>query len=406
LSPRSTISGARDIEFRTTRHLFLKLSAFEEPLRRWIDTRHDWPLLVHSIARKWLDEGLRDRCITRDLSWGVPVPKEGFEDKVFYVWFDAPIGYIAAAVEWAAEVPGRDWRAWWQGGDDVRYLQFLAKDNVPFHAVSFPATLLGSGLPIKLVDLIKGFNWLTFDGGKFSTSERRGIFTDRALDLLPADTWRWWLAANAPEGDDVDFTVERFVDGINKDLADTFGNLVNRCLSFVASRFDAHVPRGGDYGSIECKLATALDAHLKQLRAHHEALAFRKAANEVRAIWKLANAYLANAAPWSAIKEEPLHAAAISRAGVNLVRLAALVGWPFIPFAAAEVLQCLGESADNVPWVESAEVALSAIPPGRHLRVPPPLFPKISRDALMKANAADHRPRLCDASPGDSHDSR
>ena len=154
--------------------------------------------LVRSIALKWLDEGLKDRCITRDLTWGVPVPKPGFEDKVFYVWFDAPIGYIAAAVEWSEAASGRDWRAWWQGGDDVHYVQFLAKDNVPFHTVSFPATILGSGLPLKLPDIIKGFNWLTFEGGKFSTSGQRGIFTDTALTLLPADSWRWWLAANAP----------------------------------------------------------------------------------------------------------------------------------------------------------------------------------------------------------------
>ena len=237
-SPRSAISGATDVEFRETRHLFLKLSGFEGQLRRWIETRRDWPPLVRSIATKWLDEGLKDRCITRDLTWGVPVPKPGFEDKVFYVWFDAPIGYIAAAIEWSAASPGRDWRAWWQGGDGVHYVQFLAKDNVPFHTISFPATILGSGLPLKLPDIIKGFNWLTFEGGKFSTSSQRGIFTDTALTLLPADSWRWWLAANAPENADADFTVERFVDGVNKDLADTFGNLVNRCLAFAAARFE------------------------------------------------------------------------------------------------------------------------------------------------------------------------
>ena len=210
VSPRSAISGATDIEFRETRHLFLKLSVLEPRLREWLASRRDWPPLVQSIAGKWLQEGLRDRCITRDLDWGVPVPRPGFEDKVFYVWFDAPIGYIAAAIEC------RDnWRDWWQA-DDVRYIQFLAKDNVPFHAISFPATILGSGLPFKLVDVIKGFNWLTFEGGKFSTSSRRGLFTDTALDWCPADTWRWWLAANAPEGSDSDFTVERFVDGVNK----------------------------------------------------------------------------------------------------------------------------------------------------------------------------------------------
>jgi methionyl-tRNA synthetase len=247
---------------------------------------------------------------------------------------------------------------------------------------------------------------LTFEGGKFSTSEGRGIFTDRALELLPADTWRWWLAANAPETDDVDFTVERFVDGINKDLADTFGNLVNRCLTFVDSRFGGKVPDGGEHGATERRLIAALDEHLKQLRAHHEGLALRKAANEVRAIWKLANAYFAQAAPWAAIKEDPHRAAAIARTGVNLVRLAALVGWPFIPFAATEVLQALGEEVGDVPWPEGAGPALTAISPGRALRVPPPLFPKKDREALAGASAAGLRPALCDASPAGSRDSR
>jgi methionyl-tRNA synthetase len=366
VDPRSAISGATDIEFRETHHLFLKLSALEGRLRDWLATRRDWPPLVQSIARKWLDEGLQDRCITRDLEWGVPVPKPGFENKVFYVWFDAPIGYIAAGVEWSEQ-----WRNWWQA-DDVRYLQFLAKDNVPFHAISFPAALLGSGLPFKLVDVIKGFNWLTFEGGKFSTSSRRGIFTDTALDACPADTWRWWLAANAPESGDTDFTVERFVDGVNKDLGDVFGNLINRCLSFVATRFGSTVPQPGEPGPLELQLVADLDAHLASLRAHHEALAFRKAAEEARAIWKRANAYLSEAAPWSAVKTDEVRAATIVHTGLNLVRIAALVAWPFIPFAAQDVLDCLGEP---VTWPTSTDT----LPAGRRIRVPSVLFPRISR---------------------------
>jgi len=370
VAPRSAISGATDIQFRETRHLFLKLSALEGRLRDWLATRRDWPPLVHSIARKWLDEGLQDRCITRDLAWGVPVPKPGFEDKVFYVWFDAPISYIAAAVE-ARE----DWRDWWQA-DDVRYLQFLAKDNVPFHAISFPAALLGSGLPFRLVDVIKGFNWLTFEGGKFSTSGRRGIFTDAALDACPADCWRWWLAANAPESSDTDFTVERFVDGVNKDLGDVFGNLVNRCLSFAATRFDSTIPESGEPGPLERQLAIDLDLHLANLRGHHEALAFRKAAEETRAIWKRANAYLTEAAPWTAIKTDKSRAATIIHTGLDLVRIAALVAWPFIPFAAEEVLDCLGEP---IAWPAGTD----SLPAGRKIRVPPVLFPKISAACLL-----------------------
>ena len=378
LSPRSAISGTTDVEFRESRHLFLKLSAFDGRLRDWLATRRNWPPLVRSIALKWLDEGLRDRCITRDLDWGVPVPKDGFEDKVFYVWFDAPIGYIAAAIKWSEAAPGRDWREWWQSGADVTYLQFLAKDNVPFHAVSFPATLLGSGLPFKLVDTIKGFNWLTFEGDKFSTSAGRGIFTDTALELLPADTWRWWLAANAPETADADFILARFVDGVNKDLADVFGNLVNRCLAFAAARFDGIVPPAARLGPLEQQLALSLDTHLANLRRHHESLALRKAADEVRAIWRLANAYLAEAAPWSAIKNDTPRAATIVNTGINLVRVAALAAWPFIPSSAAKVLCSLGEAADAVPWPQDGTQALSAVPAGRRITVPPLLFPKIA----------------------------
>ena len=365
IEPRSAISSATDIEFRETRHLFLKLSALEGRLRDWLTTRTGWPPLVRSIANKWLQEGLRDRCITRDLDWGVPVPKAGYEDKVFYVWFDAPIGYIAAALE-----SRKDWRDWWQA-DDVTSLQFLAKDNVPFHAISFPATLLGSGLSFKLVDTIKGFNWLTYEGGKFSTSQQRGIFTDKALDWCPADYWRWWLAANAPEGGDTDFTIDRFVDGVNKDLADIFGNLVNRCLSFAASRFGSTVPPCGERGPLERKLAADLDAHLARLRAHHESLAFRKAAEETRAIWKLANAYFSEAAPWSVIGQDREHASTIVNTSIGLVHVAAQIAWPFIPFSSQKVLECLGE---RVAWPPP----LDAIAAGRPFSVPPVLFPRIN----------------------------
>jgi methionyl-tRNA synthetase len=256
----------------------------------------------------------------------------------------------------------------------VTYVQFLAKDNVPFHAVSFPATLLGSGLPFKLVDTIKGFNWLTFEGGKFSTSAGHGIFTDKALALLPADTWRWWLAANAPETADTDFTLARFVEGVNKDLADVFGNLVNRCLTFAVARFAGVVPEAGELGPLEHRLAASLDAHLACLRGHHESLSLRKAADEVRAIWRLANAYLAEAAPWSAIRDDTARAATIVYTGINLVRVAALAAWPFIPSSAEKVLACLGEDVGVVPWPQDA---LTAIPAGRRIAVPPLLFPKI-----------------------------
>ena len=179
IRPRSALSGDSALELRDSRHLFLRQPLLLERLNAWVAGRSGWPSFVVSLAKSWLTSDLRDRCITRDLAWGVAVPRPGFESKVFYVWFDAPIAYIAATQDWAERDPGgRDWRDWWWQADDVRYVQFLGKDNVPFHAVSFPATLLGSGEPWKTVDVIKGFHWLN-EAGKFSTSRQRGHFRRR-----------------------------------------------------------------------------------------------------------------------------------------------------------------------------------------------------------------------------------
>ena len=383
--PCSALSGSTALEIRPSKHLFLRQSALVKALEDWLASRSGWPGLVTSIARKWLDEGLQDRCITRDLSWGVPVPRPGYEGKVFYVWFDAPIAYIATTQDWAAEDPARrDWRRWWWQADEVEYVQFLGKDNVPFHAVSFPCTLLGSGEPWKTVDVIKGVNWLTYEGGKFSTSARRGVFLDQALELLPADYWRWWLAANAPEGSDTDFTFARFAAEVTHDLADTFGNLVRRVLSFLAARYDGIVPEGGVAGEPERVLAVRLAEHLEALRDHHEARAFRRAADEVRAIWRLANGYLAAEAPWTILATDPARAALVVRIGVNLVAVAASVARPFIPATAARVSAALGSPAGAPDWPDAE---LAAVEAGRNIGDLPPLFAKLSPE-WAEANTA------------------
>src|SRR6516162_1377248 len=381
IDPRSALTGSRRLEVRPSRHLFLRQSALVGEIETWIASRSGWPPLVTSIARKWLDEGIRDRCITRDLSWGVPVPKPGYDGKVFYVWFDAPIAYIAATQEWADAAPEhRDWRSWWWEAPNVDYIQFLGKDNVPFHTVSFPCTLIGSGEPWKTVDIIKGFNWLTYEGGKFSTSRRRGVFLDQALDLLAADYWRWWLTANAPESSDTDFTFARFVTDVNHDLADSFGNLVHRTLKFVATRYDGVVPGGRQSGEAEQCLAAELERHLEALRAHHEGLAFRKAADEVRSIWRLANGYLAAQAPWSLFGRGQERAATVTRTGVNLVAVAATISWPFIPEAAERVSTALGGSVSVPLWPRSAADALTEIKSGRRVSSLPILFSKLTAE--------------------------
>ncbi|MBA4786628.1 MAG: methionine--tRNA ligase, partial [Brevundimonas sp.] len=311
IDPYSSVSGSRNLEVRDTRHLYLLQTKIEPQIRAWVDGKTGWQTLAKSIAYKHLDEGLIDRGITRDLAWGVPVTKDGFprpgmEDKVFYVWFDAPIEYIAATEEWA-EATGGSWRDWWrldEGAENVRYVQFMGKDNVAFHTVSFPATIIGSGEPWKTVDQLKAFNWLNWYGGKFSTSQKRGVFMDQALELLPADYWRWRLTAYGPEHADSAFTWEDFQASTNKDLADVLGNFVNRIVKFAESKFDGVVPEGGEAGPVEIKLEADIRAAVAEATEQFEAMEFRKAAVAVRAAWVLGNEYLQVAAPWTALKTD------------------------------------------------------------------------------------------------------
>ena len=418
LHPRSAISGSTDIEIRGSKHLFLRQSLFSGKLRAWIEEKRDrWPLLVTSIALKWLDEGLLDRGVTRDLEWGVPVNAfqwgpnpdgvtpdiEGLAGKVFYVWFDAPIEYISATWEWAdaraAEAgkptPAADaeWERWWRepAAADVTYVEFMGKDNVPFHTVGFPCTLIGlnetlsadgnwspaSNAPWKLVDQLKGFNWLDYYGGKFSTSQSRGVFMDQALELLPADYWRWWITANTPETSDATFTWEQFQAQVNADLADVLGNFVNRILKFTETRFEGVVPAGGAPGPLEARLDADVLGKLRELTDNLENREFRKASASLRQLWVLGNGYLTEAAPWTALKTDPERAAVAVRTGLSLVALFAKVAEPFIPFASETIARSVGESFPGKwPSLEGTS-PLDILPPGRAVKAPDVLFKKV-----------------------------
>ncbi|MDT0451385.1 methionine--tRNA ligase [Streptomyces hesseae] len=390
IDARSAISGSSDLEVRETKHLFLLQSKLQGEVEAWIEEHgKDWPVLASSIARKWLTEGLNDRAITRDLDWGVPVPADTWpelaaEGKVFYVWFDAPVEYIGATKEWAqADPENRDWKSWWYEAEDVRYTQFMAKDNVPFHTVMFPATELGTREPWKKVDYVKAFNWLTYYGGKFSTSQKRGIFTDAALEVLPADYWRYFLIANAPESDDSSFTWEHFAATVNKDLADTLGNFVNRVLSFSRKRFGDEVPAGLEEGEAEAQLGHQIAELLAEYERHMEELQFRKAAQALRALWSAGNSYLETKAPWLEIKTNPEGAALTLRTAMNLIHLYAIVSEPFIPASAAAMHSAFQLEGDNATWVTQDEArSLTFVPAGTAFTVPPVLFAKITEDDL------------------------
>lgn len=388
INPRSAISGSTNLEVRETKHLYLRQRALKDQLAAWIDSKTDWPILTTSIAKKWLNdgEGLQDRGITRDLYWGVPVKKgdqpwPGMEGKVFYVWFDAPIEYIAATAEWA-DKHGLDdaaWQRWWRrdkGAEDVTYYEFMGKDNVPFHTLSFPATILGSGEPWKLVDYLKSFNYLNYDGGQFSTSQGRGVFMDQALSILPADYWRWWLLSHAPESSDSEFTWENFQSSVNKDLADVLGNFVSRVTKFAVSKFGNDIPAGGDYGPQEAALIADLTTRIRSYEELMQAMEVRKAAAELRAIWVIGNEYLQSAAPWSAVKTDPARAEAIVRLGLNLIRLYAVLSQPFIPDAAQAMMSSLG--SEDWSWPGEVAEALATLPAGHGFTVPENLFRKIT----------------------------
>ena len=388
INPRSAISGSTDLEVRETKHLYLRQRALRGPLEAWIDSKTDWPILTTSIAKKWLNDGdgLQDRGITRDLHWGVPVmrgdqPWPGMEGKVFYVWFDAPIEYIAATAEWADAngLPDVAWQRWWRtdmGAADVTYVQFMGKDNVPFHTLSFPATIMGSGEPWKLVDYIKSFNYLNYDGGQFSTSQGRGVFMDQALSILPADYWRWWLLSHAPENADSEFTWENFQTAANKDLADVLGNLVSRVTKFGRSKFGEVVPEAGVWGAREDALIADMSARIRAYEALMTDMEVRKAAAELRAIWVAGNEYLQAAAPWTVVKTDPEQAQAIIRLGLNLIRVYAILSRPFIPDAAAAMMAAMG--SDDWTWPDDLGTAFKTLPAGQGYAVPENLFRKIT----------------------------
>lgn len=386
INPRSTISGSTNLEVRETKHLFLKLPQLEQKLAAWVKTKEPfWPDIAYSIAQKWLKEGLQERCITRDLKWGFPVNKAGFEDKVFYVWFDAPIGYIGITRQWEAENPAdRNWKDWWLDAKDVRYVEFMGKDNVPFHSISFPATLLGTGEAWTMVDYLKGMSYLTYEGGKFSKSEKRGIFAEDAVTEFPADYWRYWLMSNAPEGSDTSFGFDLFASVINKDLNGVLGNFVSRVLKMTASKLGETVPAGGEWTSMENDLAANLQKHVDDYIKYMDELEFRKAMNELRAIWVEGNNYITAAEPWTVIKTDEARASCILRTCINLIRLFAVMSAPIMPQTSENMLQRLGLSLKNMPSLSGFDVKsqLQAVVAGTPFSVGELLFERITPEKV------------------------
>lgn len=384
INPRSAISRATDLEFRKTKHLYITLSKLSDKVRDWVNSR-DWNKLTIGIANKWLDEGLEDRSITRDLKWGVPVPADVFPDmegKVFYVWFDAPIGYISIT----KELLGDEYKKWWRldsGADNVRYVEFMGKDNVPFHSITFPATLIGADENYKKVDVLKGLSYLNFNGGKFSKSANRGIFADQAIEEFEADYWRYWLIKNAPETDDTDFTFERFAEEINKDLNDVLGNFILRVLKFYNSKFGSEVLHNSRNSEKEKEVIKTLSEKVATYTTLLQNMEYRKAMSELRSIWVLGNEYIDELAPWSVYKTEPDVAGEILVFAMNLIRLFMILARPIIPNTTERILSSLNTNGD---WIFDVKKEISEILKGHKFSIPESVFTKISADKVAELN--------------------
>ena len=382
INARSTISGSTNLEVRETKHLFLNLPKIENKLVEWLKTKEAfWPDVAYSIAKKWVKEGLQPRCITRDLKWGFPVNKPGYEDKVFYVWFDAPIGYIGITKQWSDEKPNeRNWKDWWLNAKDVHYVEFMGKDNVPYHSITFPATLLGTEENWTKVDFLKGFSYLTFEGGKFSKSEHRGVFAEDAVKEFPADYWRYWLMANAPEASDSSFTFESFVGTINKDLNGVLGNFAQRVMKMTAAKLGNFVPQGGDLENADKELISALQNRVNDYLKYMNELEFRKAVNELRAIWVEGNNYISSTEPWTVIKTDEKRAATILRLCLNLVRIYAILSAPLIPETSEKMLAKFGLKSQDMPTLKNFNIAeqINTLKEGTPFEVGEALFERIT----------------------------
>ena len=365
IAPHSAITPDSPVEMRETKHLYFKLSQVQDKLRAWVNSRQGWPKTAITIANKWLDEGLRDNPITRDLKWGIPVNKPGYEDKVFYVWFDAPWGYVSIS-----QAGTKDWESWWKN-PDCFYAQFMAKDNVSFHSVFFPAQELAMDDNWKTVDMLKGQNFMNFNGAKISKSTGNGIFLDTALTIAPSDCWRYALLASAPETDDTDFTMARFTDIVNKDLNGMLGNFVSRVCKLSNKNFGNVVPNGD---TTDEELSAKINEKLNDLTNALEKCEFRDSVFALRSLWAIANEYMTAKEPWTLVKNgDMVGAASALNECFQMIDLFARVSAPFIPDA-SEKMQNIFEIKHDLSWPTKYEHRIAN---GEKFVVPENLFNRI-----------------------------
>jgi len=370
INPHSAEDINSPVEMRETKHLYFKLSAMTDTLKQWIDSRQGWPKTATAIANKWLNEGLHDTPITRDLKWGIPVNKPGFEGKVFYVWFDAPWGYVSISM-----AANKDWESWWKN-PDCHYTQFMGKDNVSFHAVFFPAQELAMKDNWKTVDVLKAVNFMNFNGAKISKSTGNGIFLCDAISDAPSDCWRYALIASAPETDDTDFTINRFADIVNKDLNGMLGNFVSRVCKLSNKNFGNIVPKSD---GLDSDLKSKIDEKLSELTDALEKCELRASVAALRALWAIGNEYMTIKEPWTLVKNgDNVAAEHVLNNCFQLIDFYARVSQPFIPDAAKKMQNIFSDKKD-LSWPNEF---VARVKDGAEFIIPENLFEKITDEKI------------------------
>mgnify|MGYP001087096541 CR=1 FL=1 len=360
---------------KRTKHWYFDLSKFSEKLRDYISSNEQLASNTRNFSLSFIKEGLKPRAVTRDVEWGIPAPFPEAENKTIYVWVEAVLGYVSATIEYFKNCGEPEkWREYWFN-KDAKTLFFIGKDNIPFHTIIFPALLLGSHENYNLPWNVSATEFLQFKGEAFSKSRRIGVFIDEVLELFPADYWRYFLAATRPETKDTNFSWKLFIEKVNADLNDTFGNFIHRTLKIINSQFNSEVPKPSCLSEDDERVLRTVEERVGTIAKEIEDCRLQSAANNVVSISRMGNQYLNEKEPWNVIKKDRDKAANTIYAAAQIVKTLALVSAPFIPFAAEELWRILNLSGSvhEQEWDE----ALKPLPASHKIGEAMPLFRKI-----------------------------
>ena len=382
IDPKSSITGSKPT-LKATKHWFLPLNRYQEFLEKWILEGHknDWKPNVYGQVKSWLDDELKPRAVTRDLDWGIPVPVEGAEGKVLYVWFDAPIGYISSTKEWA-EREGKDWRPFWQD-KDTELVHFIGKDNIVFHCIIFPAMLKAEGSYI-LPTNVPANEFLNLEGNKLSTSKNWAVWLHEYLQDFPnqQDVLRYALTANAPETKDNDFTWKDFQARNNNELVAIFGNFINRVAVLTQKYYEGEVPAAGTLNATDSETLQQLSELTQKIEQSLERYRFREAQQELMNIARLGNKYLADEEPWKLIKTDAERVKTVMYVALQVATALAITSEPFLPFTSEKLKNIL--QLGTTAWEQVKQNPTALLPTGHKIGVATLLFEKIEDAAIAK----------------------